>query len=241
MFRRFFTPIQALVVFLVVIINMSARSDQTSSALVRRYPPVSFCDTIMGQIGPDGKMEIHGLNEINVPLFSDAEIIRVITPTQPQKLRGLGGRFFNAESTTYGHVVIQQQSRRGCTAAVVAMLIADRGGVIDIQALIETNLGDNKTMMNLASKSGFKLELVYDGRLEIRDLAELSKLVTQYGSLAASIGTELGSHQIVVDYVDLKKRTMTIRDPFHGWQIEVPAAAVLETRSLSDLMRIRKP
>lgn len=115
-----------------------------------------------------------------------------------------------------GKAVILQQATRGCTAAVAMMLIQDNGGEIDTYTLEETNLGNAETMTALLRKAGFDVLKTDNPTLE-----SLQNAITEHGPAIVSLGLASGGHVVIVDAIDLEKNVVTIRDPAHGWMIDI--------------------
>ncbi|WP_158021793.1 hypothetical protein [Candidatus Protochlamydia naegleriophila] len=57
-------------------------------------------------------------------------------------------------------------------------------------------------------------------------------MIEKHGSVACSISEELGEHEIVIDRIN--DDLASIRDPFHGWHIEIPTSELLKKVPILD-------
>lgn len=216
---------------------LSARTSQSSQATFaevpaqapaptrsRRYPPVSTVDTIYG-ISADmlNLRSIHTQGQEH-KFISDDEILSVHDVQERTSSDLVYG------VTSDGHTVIQQQATRGCTAGSAEMLIADRGGAINVANLRYTNLGNSETVASRIRRAGFVPVVTEIRGASRRDaLVQLQNLLNRHGPAEINIGGEIGGHSIVVDAIDLDANTAIIRDPWHGWRLTVRLSA-LESR-----------
>lgn len=175
----------------------------------RKIPPVSKWDTIINE------KSAHGSGEI----FSDSEIVEKLPIIRK---RELGSGLF-AFYTKQGKSIIQQQATRGCTAAVVAMLIMDNGKQPNLKALTTRNLGTEEDQKRDIREAG--LEVIVGSA---KDLSELRNLIIQNNSCIVSVQGSLGGHVIIVDEVSKDLSTIRLRDPYHGWEITVNKEAFLK-------------
>ena len=111
----------------------------------RRFPPFSTCDTVCFENG-----QIRGTRPATVPFYRDDEIIELHPSTQEVNI----GKDIMADMIDNTKVVILQQAKRGCTAAVAAMLIYDAGKPINPESLKETNLGNTQDMERWITLAG---------------------------------------------------------------------------------------
>lgn len=178
----------------------------------RSYPPISPADTIC--VAADGSIQsIHGEGLS----FQDQEIYRV-------RLQALPGH--KIQRTRDGKAVLQQQAVRGCTTACAAMLLADHGKAVDWKALRTRNLGTNESMIREIRAGGLREKIT-----KVTSMRELSSAIKQNGPAIISIENGIGDHVVILDaiYRDLKRAT--IRDPYHGWQVEITSDALKKALS----------
>ncbi|MCX6990679.1 MAG: hypothetical protein NTX49_06435 [Chlamydiae bacterium] len=177
----------------------------------RRYPPISYTDTIVYRDG--GVVSAHGKTSI----FKDDEIRAIHGVVRHQSV---GGSDVVADFTKRGKAIIQQQATRGCTAAVTAMLILDNDRAPNIRELSNRNLGNQEVMFRDLKDAGLT-----PATTSYSNLVELKSRLESCGSLICSMGFPSGGHVIVVDEVSDDLSTVRVRDPYHGWEITVDADA----------------
>lgn len=70
------------------------------------------------------------------------------------------------------------------------------------------------------------LGILFDN-VEIKDpsLDFLSTSITEKGPLIAVVSKGEDEHLIIIDEVNIEKKTLNIRDPYHGWSIEIKESA----------------
>lgn len=191
----------------------------------RSCPPISRADTICA--GADGSIQsIHGQGLS----FQDQEIYRV-------RLHALPGR--KIQRTRDGKAVLQQQAVRGCTTACSAMLLADHGKAVDWAALRARNLGNNESMIREIRSSGLQEKIT-----KVTSMRGLSSAIEQDGSAIITIENDIGGHVVILDaiFTDLKK--VTLRDPYHGWQVEITTDALqkaMSSHQATEIIQIQQP
>lgn len=190
--------------------------ENTIEPQTRKIPPLSKLqiDTIIEKNGKE--QSAHGKPK----LFDDHEIVEKLDIVKKVDI----GEGVYAYYTKHGKAIIQQQAMRGCTAATAAMLIMDKGGKPDINALRGRNLGEDEDQIQDMEKAGFKPVL----SPEVNGLSELRKLIIKGGSAVVSINGAVGNHVIVVDDVSEDLTKVRLRDPCHGWEITVTAKAFMK-------------
>tara|TARA_A100001015_G_scaffold316036_1_gene429326 strand:+ start:4725 stop:5717 length:993 start_codon:yes stop_codon:yes gene_type:complete len=192
----------------------------------RRYPPLSFSDTIRNGRGVNGNGK--------ETFISDKEILKVHKEVEDKTLQK--GSFFKVDihKTEQGKWVMVQPARRACTAAATAMLILDKGGQVDIPALLSRNLGEIENMVSDIEKAGL-IPLVT--HTKGRSLEELNEHLKAHGPAIVSVGGEIGNHVIIVDAVH--DDGVDIRDSFHGWSVKITKEAFLSRYSEGPLIQIQ--
>lgn len=152
--------------------------------------------------------------------YQDDDILKVygVATSDDIKTQSIDGMTF---SIVNGKSVMLQQAARGCTAAVSAMLIHDRGGKIDVTDMRNRTLCPiEESVQQDFKKAGFNFK-----KTSNHTLAELEKSIKKYGPAIASVNSGIGGHVVVVDQVDLVNNVVTIRDPYHGWMVDIRASA----------------
>lgn len=211
-------------------------SKKQGTPQTRKIPPMSFCDTIIAK-SDQTQQSAHG----TMILFDEDEIVekrnilkKVKIGTRPDFISFYSGSSsipIFAYYTDHGKAIIQQQATRGCTAAVIAMLVMDHGRKPDIEALHTTNLGTDETQASALKKAGLSAITT-----SVRDLSELRALIAKNGSAVVS-GR---GHVIVVDDIAKDLSTVRLRDPYHGWEITVTQKAFLEGWDKSPVMQAKR-
>ena len=69
--------------------------------------------------------------------------------------------------------------------------------------------------------------------------AILMDLLSQSHCLIIGVDGEIGGHVIILDSLSIERDRAVIRDPYHGWSIEVKASAILK-RTDSEVIAIEK-
>ena len=186
----------------------------------RRYPPVGPLDTVI--IDNQGrKKSIHGTCNI----FKDEEIIEYHPVLRKESL-GVYTNSYEEEDvyvdfTQNEKAIIQQQATRGCIAATAAMLIKDQKKEFSFIELSTCNLGNDEDTKQYIRRAGLKPMVSQAVSLE-----DLKTQLSSYGSAIVSISDpQAGGHSIVVDEVSEDLQRVRLRDPYHGWEITVSAAA----------------
>lgn len=188
-----------------------------SHSLARRYPPLSRVDTICCRNGEI--TSVHGTGK----LFKDGEIIEVHPSVGIRKVGS--SQKIEADITALGKVVIQQQAIRGCTAATAAMLIVDHGGEPSTRILRMRNLGTAENIRRDLRRANLRPILTIVSGDQNQRLKQLRSAIEAHGSANISIDGELGGHDLVVDQIHPDLSKVTLRCPYHGWQITVTAEA----------------
>ena len=138
--------------------------------------------------------------------------------------------------------LIPQQAQRSCGYTCVAMIFLDacsRFGVTDIperraakllNSVIDGNLSQFDVQVGLLREAtkdtGLRPE-IWPHR--IRQPQILDMLLQTYGPAVAGIDGEIGGHCIVIDRItdgSSDSPIITMRDPFHGWSIDVPFSSL---------------
>jgi hypothetical protein len=188
------------------------------AAIIRKYPPISVVDSIISFKNEDGGRSVHSAHgQTNV--FSDDEILKIHSFIRTESI----GNRVMAGFSEHGKAIIQQQGCRGCTAATTAMIIMDAGGKPDVFRLKRCNLGDEHTIRDDILRAGKKPRFLIE-----KNLQDLRIQLLEGGSAIVSIhDSEVGGHSIVVDDVSSDLKEVRLRDPYHGWEITIKAAAFI--------------
>jgi Papain-like cysteine protease AvrRpt2 len=120
--------------------------------------------------------------------------------------------------TKDGRHVILQQAAASCVPTSVAMIVLDHGGKPDYNSIKETHFAEDEDAVNWIQKAGFSAKLTLLPHTD--KIQTLSKCLKEYGPGALCIyGNDIGGHEIVLDAIE--DDMATIRDPFHGWCIDI--------------------
>ncbi|NGX48078.1 MAG: hypothetical protein K1000chlam3_01466 [Chlamydiae bacterium] len=195
----------------------------------RRHPPV----TGKCAFGPNGKfVSIYGK-----PEFIKKEDILGIHPikylSNPfdktcKNVDSIGEQVEQAIGITKsGEHVILQQATRSCVPTCVAMLILDRGGKPNFDAVERIDLATNEQALDWIGEAGFKPKIT---RLNEENVAkQLFELLKENGSGKLGINDpKIGGHAIVLDAISLEDKNAQIRDPYHGWKITIRLDTLLK-------------
>lgn len=194
-------------------IRQPCTTEDNTTPQTRRIPPISLYDTV---ICLSSEMKgVHGSGE----LFSDCEIVEKLDVVKRAEI----GSNIYASYTKNRKAIIQQQARRGCTAATAAMLIMDNGKNPDLLALRGRNIGNDEDQIRDIQNAGLKA-----AKNSANDLSELRNLIIQNDSCIVTVSGRLGGHVIVVDEVSSDLSKIRLRDPYHGWEITVHSDAFLK-------------
>ena len=198
----------------------------------RRYPPLSMVDTIKVVKGAAKSLHCDG----NEKFYADEEILKLHPSIRTVDI----GSNVKVDFTENNKAVIQQQAMRGCTAAVVAMLVFDAGKSINMGALKNTNLGDTDTVKGWIEEAGLKpLHTILnneDGDDAL--LKELQQLLVKHGSAIVKTANDIGGHVVVVDHISDDLQQVRLRDPMHGWEITVTKEGFLRGFSGGDIVQL---
>lgn len=181
----------------------------------RRLPPLGNRDTMIVENGVARSIHIFGGERF----YMDEEIVKLHPSIREIHL----GMDINADFTINNKIVIQQQATRGCTAAAAAMLIYDAGGDVDLNSLINTNLGDTVSIKDLIARAGLT-PLVNTLNFELTPddmLMQLREMLLKNGSAIVKTNNDIGGHVIVIDAISEDLQHIRLRDPCHGWEITV--------------------
>lgn len=192
------------------------QSDLTSQELNYRHSPYEAGPTLAGG-----------------SVFHSHEIVRGYNPS------GISIPYSESLDTIVYHFpgnrhIIFQQAANGCTAGASCMLALDHGKRVNIDVMrvrqpspitqseldlldaglnLDTTLGEQLYDVQARSFSKMKLAI---------DLVTKGPCVTAIQDNGANVG-----HAIVLDAINLQDNTATIRDPWHGWMIDVNLDALI--------------
>ena len=187
----------------------------------RRVPPLSQSDTIMVVGGAIRSIHSDGTEKF----FRDDEILKLHPSNSSIEI----SESVNADLTDNNKIVIQQQAKRGCTAAVAAMLIYDAGKKVDVSNLQSTNLGNTQSIVGTIKRAELTpIVTELTGNPTPNELlTKLKELLLANGSAIVSTGNDIGGHVVVVDHISDDLQEVRLRDPYHGWDITVTKDAFL--------------
>lgn len=157
--------------------------------------------------------------------FSDNDILKVHGEHSGAQVRGESVDGYQFSIIDHKAVMLQPATR-GCTAAVTAMLLQDAGAHIDVQDMRPRNLGNTEVMVSNFKKAGFGTQVSTNHTLD-----ELKQAIALFGPAILSVNSGMGGHVIVVDAIEEDR--VTLRDPAHGWMIDVrPSALKFQAKCL---------
>jgi hypothetical protein len=134
--------------------------------------------------------------------------------------------------TAFGEHVLQQVGWWGCSAATVQMIRLDYGMEPDPMELLLSHLGNGSSRTHQLELSGFQVfhfSKNFGAAVSFRrnDIPLLEDLIDQNGSAIVTVyPNKLGIHAIIIDSLSRNDGEVRIRDPFHGWSVTVPPAAL---------------
>ncbi len=166
--------------------------------------------------------------------YLDHEILTVHQPIRTEHIQE-SEKFkpIEVKYTCNGRPIIQQQATRGCTYAAAAMLLHQHHRTFSISALKTTNLGDDRLIRRALSTAGLT-----PIKTRCSNLEKLANAVSKRGSAIVSVGRcKSGGHVIIVDAVT--DTSVLIRDPYHGWEIEISRGA-FENSWVRDAIQVKQ-
>lgn len=131
--------------------------------------------------------------------------------------------------TEDGRHVLQQPGMRACVATTVAMLTLDHNANFDVDWVSTCNLSNLKEAETEFGYYGLRTQIfkqMFSNNREL--LCQLVKLLEKNGPGIVSVNGELGGHVIIVDKIDLENKKVLIREPWHGWSIEIKLSALIK-------------
>ena len=179
-----------------------------AASIVRSYPKPSLVDSMR-------------LEEEHCCVFYDQEIREI----HPIIRREIIGKSIEVKYSENKVPILQQQARRGCTAAAAAMLILQHEKFPDLLRIMRCELGNKETIQCDLSKSGLQ-SIIYEVRNTPQDL-RVSLLAKGSGIIGIS-DCEVGGHEIVIDDVSEDLMLVRLRDPYHGWEISIDSQALIK-------------
>ncbi len=139
--------------------------------------------------------------------------------------------------TREGKHLLLQQAARSCVPTAIAMLALDAGKNIDFSEVFVDRGRTDDEKIDLIKAAGLT-PLVVDhcGESEEERMKFLQSRIEEYGpALLVVVDRLVGGHTIILDKVSIEEGRATIRDPLHGWMIDV------ELSSLSKMIAIHNP
>ncbi|WP_257266478.1 cysteine peptidase family C39 domain-containing protein [Endozoicomonas sp. ONNA2] len=147
--------------------------------------------------------------------FLDHEILKVHQPIENKsKGESLTSKSIDIKYTLNERPIIQQQAARGCSYATAAMLIHQHNGNFSVSDLLTSNICSDKSILMALSKAGLS-----PFKSRFANIGGLTHAVNQHGSAIVPVDLESGIHFVIVD--EVKDTSVLVRDPYHGWEVEV--------------------
>jgi len=148
--------------------------------------------------------------------YSDTDIMHEHKITRTEDIKGL-----TIQYTEHGNPIIQQQETGSCAAAVDAMLIYENNKKIN-HSLSQHSADimdrtDNIKRANLTPLTS-----------KCNSLEELQQLLKENGSAIVivkvrGVNVRGGDYGVIVDAIT--DRSIRIRDPYHGWEVDIKRKA----------------
>jgi len=221
-------------------INESRDIGRTIRAVsVRDYPRGSPLDTIV--IMP-GEQVRHLKDSSGFLVFQNREVVRVNLRAEGEFPRAVGE--LPVGVTDDGRHVIQQTGMQGCVGAATNMILMDFGRKPDMARQYSSHFDNDGEILRTLNNAGLHGEVITlprmrrapageaateDDHAALLAQVETLERVTRagQGGVLLSLSSEVGGHEVVLDAFSFAENRATIRDPLHGWSIDVPPAAVL--------------
>jgi hypothetical protein len=181
---------------------------QTTQSLFPRDPYSSRIATIFPELQGISKQGAHGYANS----FQDEEILHIYPVIRQENFKDIPVRY-----TANNKPIIMQQATRGCTAAVTAMLIYEQTKQFDEHDVLYRNLGNDADKQRDFEKA--KVPFI---TTECFSIEELQSQIIKNGSAIVSVDS-CGAHVILVD--EITEKSVRIRDPYHGWEIDIKRSA----------------
>ena len=177
--------------------------------ILESFSPKETIPSLFPELGKLSTLGAHGYANS----YSDKSILKVYPVTHSMKIIQ-EPRSVTVYFTENKKPIIQQQSTRGCSAAATAMLILEHEKPIDLVELTRRNLGTPEKKIKDLENAGLT-------PLSTRcaTLADLQECLKKQGPAIVSVDSGAGSHSIILDA--LSESSTRIRDPYHGWEIEI--------------------
>jgi len=182
----------------------------TTTKYQRKYPSPSLMDTVIIRNGV--RQSVHQLE----PFIKDEDILHIHELSE-KKTRQSATHKEVEVAYSDGKAVIQQQAVRSCVPTCVAMIALDHGKEPNLDLLFDVNLSNSESEHQWLRKAGLVPKSI------LVDKTDRLKGYLESGPLLLGVSTNIGGHEIILDALDEKKAT--IRDPYHGWRIDVKRAA----------------
>jgi len=167
---------------------------------------------IIGKVFP----ELRNLSLKFLPsnCYSDTDIMHVHKIIPPEDLERL-----TIQYTEHGNPIIQQQATRGWPAAVTAMLIYENNKKIN-HSLIRVYLD---FMLTIEMEADIERANLIPLTSKCNSLEELQQLLKENGSAIVIVCVGGRDHGVIVDAIT--DRSIRIRDPYHGWEVDIKREA----------------
>ena len=183
----------------------------------RSTPKPSLSDTVF--INAQNNVSVHGQTKC----FEDNEIIYIHQPIDSLEIPVKHKRKILIDIYPKNKHCFQQQAVRACSAAVRGYIKLDLGLAIDYVKQSRCTLTPFKTIYTNLRDEGISAYLKNPESIE-----RLATLINKYDFAVAQINDpELGGHVLLVDNIDFDLGCITVREPYHGWIIDVTIEAFL--------------
>lgn len=164
-------------------------------------------------------------------LFESDEILEIHPFSGTIETKEIGTHQVVINFNEKGLPIIAQHGQSGCSAAASYMLLKEHGKDLDLQKFFTRPISSYKSIMNDLKELNPQYK-VLDEEGALDRLKRLKQELLASGSAITSIDDEgdkgIGSHVVVVDEVSEDLKYIRLRDPFHGWDVTVPAKAFIE-------------
>ncbi|MFH1654775.1 MAG: hypothetical protein ABIE74_12095 [Pseudomonadota bacterium] len=216
-----------------------ADDNMTTFGRKRSFPKgSSVANTIY--FGDDGKPSFN--NSEKVPFIGNSEITYMNCHPDDHVIQAKYHYPLRYGKTEDGRHVMQQLGTRGCVAASYAMLALDQGVEVNWQFVMNADLARMDGTITLFEQGGlfaFSERLPHKVYSDEARAKKIKGLTDDFGPALIGIGGEIGSHCVVLDSISLSAERAIIRDPYHGWSIEITLKALLD-RGPSQIVNVVK-
>ncbi len=205
------------------------------SNLKRKRPQISMINSgVFKRV--NGKIVGRSTKHNETVLFHDSEIIEVVKPVKKTTLKQRHCAV-DAKFTASNKAVILQQALRSCGQTCVAMRALDLAVKPNLSGVLYGDLSNNQRRKALIEE--LDLEATQQTFSASKDyLDQLKDAINEFGPAIIAISSEIFGHCIIVDKV--KETTVEIRDPYHGWKIEITKEAFMKRHPSTEILFANK-